>query len=413
MSFIDPNAECAKFKQKCLIELPDLSEFTNVKKLNLSHNYITKLNLDLFPPNVKVIKLGNNNIGGHIDNTVIPPDVEILELNNNEIRSFDGSGFKKLKSLIIRSNKLIKFIFPPHLRLLEIYDNELTELPTFPKTMRGIDFSQNSFKIMPIMNEELKELYCGQNQISILSGVPNELEELDASENNIRMVTWLPPNLKVIKLSGNKLKELPCIGMRRLTMLDISNNLFDDVPRLPPNITHFNISDNRLLYVTSNDFPPSIIYLDISNNVIEDIPYGLKIRCHTFKHHGNYSTLSNDESKLDDDDDYEYLTDTTKRGRQNTLEDYGFNNESKYNNEDYGLGYNGYNTKSNHYDNTNYGCNNKNDYSDYNRYDYYNYNNQYSSKYNYNTNYSVETVYQENLKNPLCVSVYNTKQVEL
>jgi hypothetical protein len=410
MSFIDPNADSVKFKRERLIEFPDLSQFNNITRINLSHNYITKLKLDLFPPNVTVIKLSNNNIGGHVDNTIIPSNVEILELNNNEIVSFDGIGFKNLQSLSIQCNKLIKFTFPPNLKMLEIYENDLTSLSLFPKTMKGIDFSHNCLKMMPPMNEELKELYCGQNQISLLSGLPTELEDLDASDNNISLVPWLPSKLKNVKLAGNKITDLPCVGLRRLAMLDISDNMFDNVPRLPPNITHLNISDNRLIHITAQVFPSSITHLDISNNVIDDIPYVLKIRCHTFKHHGNYASLGDNSPNFnDDDDDYEYLTDTSKRGRTKTLDDYGFNDE------DYSLGYNGYNTKKNHYDNTNYGLNNKNDYSDYNRYNYYNYDNEYCNRYNYNnnTNYYVDTSYQENLKNPLCVSVYNTKQVEL
>jgi hypothetical protein len=391
MSFIDETKSSLDMSKSHIVAFPDLSQYTNITSLNVSHNYIYNLDVDFFPPYIKSLSLSNNHLTGCVDD-VLPLTIEKLKLDNNNISKFDGSKFLNLKELSIASNNLVCFTFPPNIESLDISTNKLLKLPRFPDSLKGIACSNNLLTTLPTMNESLKCLSCNINKIEFLPYLPASLRELDASDNVIHTVVNLPNSLRCLLLSNNKLSGITCKTLNNLETLDIDNNRLQQVPLLPKNIINVNLAYNKIEEIDHSDIPYTVDKLNISYNRILEIPSGFRARFAEFEYQGNkYATRDFDMKK------------------------YGISDENEYNDDDddYLMG-----SKNNIH---NYFDKHKND-----RYDPYDSDFRYGNSYNHesykNLSYydklhnSVkypDTYTDDNLKNPYCVSVYNTKKIVL
>lgn len=139
-----------------LKKLPDLSKYTNLKKLNISYNQLTSID-------------------------GIPNSVEELDCSSNYI-------FKLPEHL------------PPKLRILNCFLNQLVVLPiSFPVTLNWLNCCNNSIKdIVGFLPKDLKYFNCSNNYITSFSDLPDGLVYLDYSYNCLQEPPLLPVSLETI-----------------------------------------------------------------------------------------------------------------------------------------------------------------------------------------------------------------------
>lgn len=106
---------------------------TALKELNLSFNYITKIeNLETLV-NLEVLSLFSNHIT-KIENLETLEKLVILSIGNNHIATFDGVSFIAFCSILV--NNLIQQIerlrFVSSLKVLNLEGNPIAKQPDFP-----------------------------------------------------------------------------------------------------------------------------------------------------------------------------------------------------------------------------------------------------------------------------------------
>ncbi|XP_043494616.1 protein toll-like [Polistes fuscatus] len=238
-----------------------LQEFSNVTKLNLSHNGLTNISYDLFwdlykleyldmsvnnltlPKNIfqvtrylKGLELHGNNMKELVPGLFYDlPSLELLNLMGNELVELDNKIFDDLSSL----------------KDLNLGINSLSKLPEliFHKLERLeiIDLSCNKFLYIPRKlfdkNKKVRQVLLYRNKIFIpklpdyfLSNL-EELEEVVLSSNALVNLTenlfWNSSSLKYISLNHNFLETLPqniFRGLQNVEKLIINNNMIDTLP---------------------------------------------------------------------------------------------------------------------------------------------------------------------------------------
>lgn len=273
-----------------------------VHRLNLYDRGITRCSVLKFPPQLRILNLGNNVLGWYKDvsRLLLPHSLEVLYINNNPLRDF------------VRELKL-----PPTLRMLDISKCETyndLEYLRLPKSLKHLDIHGNDLTCEGLnaifaQNKlcELKTLVVSWKGSSNVS-LPNTLEELDMSNsaagyrhfkfplllrklnmsyNSLTMGDVLcvqfPQCLKELDLSGNELDTLGGVkneGTRylqlppRLEKLDMSRNdmtvaTFSYV-RFPKQLQSLNLHDNNLdrRCVCYLNWLPNLEHLDISSNLL-------------------------------------------------------------------------------------------------------------------------------------------------
>ena len=118
----------------------------------------------------------------------IIPSYEIEEIYlidyNLETRNIILSNFKNY-------TKLKKF---------NCYNNNLTELPSFPKTLIYLKCYENKLTKLPNLPYSLMELYCHKNKLTELPDLPNSLQDLRCNDNKL---PDLPNSLKYLYYNNN------------------------------------------------------------------------------------------------------------------------------------------------------------------------------------------------------------------
>ena len=95
----------------------------------------------------------------------IPLQIEILNISDNKISKFDSKSFIKL-------------------RILNISNNELTELQNLPETLETLECENNQLRELDLATTpQLKVLICSNNPILILQHVPNSLDKIEMENN--------------------------------------------------------------------------------------------------------------------------------------------------------------------------------------------------------------------------------------
>ncbi|XP_078583589.1 uncharacterized protein LOC144866178 [Branchiostoma floridae x Branchiostoma japonicum] len=246
-----------------------LGSCQNLKKVNLSHNYLSD-RVDFLPP---------------------LPNLEEIDLSNNVISDETVPGLAKglgscqnLKKVNLSHNKLSDkgdFLPPlPNLEEIDLSHNVISD-EAVPRLAEGLGSCQN-----------LKKVNLSHNHLSdrgeFLPSLPN-LEEIDLSHNGIRdeavpgLATGLGScqNLKKVNLSHNQLSDrgefLP--SLPNLEEIDLSHNAISDeaVSGLAEGLAScqklkkVNLSHNKLS--DRGDFLPPLPNLeeiDLSHNDISD-----------------------------------------------------------------------------------------------------------------------------------------------
>lgn len=251
-------------------------------ELNLNNRGITtNFLIDfIFPNNLKILLLSNNNITS-LNGINFPNQLEVIDISNNNITYSLGFGnlliISTLKNLNLEntnfSNVNRDYIqFPDNILLLNLSNNNIRNLNYFKFNINLIelnlsnnpinfDLGLNIYNIIQLQYLNLENTYIENNYIHF----PNNILRLDLSNNNITDLKNLifNNNLQVLSLSMNPIifsnrfiLEIENILDLKALLLDNINFEFSEI-QFPNNIislslTNCNITNLENLYFGSN-----------------------------------------------------------------------------------------------------------------------------------------------------------------
>lgn len=259
-----------------------LCDLVNMRKLNLSHNHILDT-LDLGLENCEF------------------PEIKVLDLSHNHLTTFRQSDLRAgsaLEALYLNANRLgiladNAFHQMPHLRQLNLADNQLAALPP---TLFTTSSPMKSLESLQLQNNSLTlltpELFSGLTNLAMLNLSYNAIDSLYFNENTFKGLA----KLKFLDLSHNRLTSIAANTFKHLTHLQVLNVNFNQIATLS--------GDHGLR--------SSLRMLSLSQNLIEDVQKD------ALKDLDQLNSLSLDHNKI------RYLHAETFRNNVN-LEDLSFN----------------------------------------------------------------------------------------
>lgn len=205
-------------------------EGNKVVEINLSNNNLQgslassllRFDTAFIMSELKILKLADNHLKGNIlPNFLGMKKLEVLDLDNNELTEIPNAinRLQKLTTLWLSRNKFKKLpdsiAYLPNIRNLLLNDNELDRIPNPSgdgwKNLTFLDLTSNNFTQMPTFIAKLsnlQELRIGDN---FLKQLPVDLHELKALEK--------------LDVSDNFLTHVGTIGqMRSIRELTIHSN---------------------------------------------------------------------------------------------------------------------------------------------------------------------------------------------
>ncbi|AYV76911.1 MAG: hypothetical protein Barrevirus3_31 [Barrevirus sp.] len=302
-------SECVKDKSESLSlidlnlnELPDLKSLTWVHKLDLSKNNLTKIDINLLPPNLTYLCLNQNKIVELLADQ-IPETVTTLLCQCNRLINFSGDTFKNLINLDLKVNCLTSFTFPLTVKKVNISSNSLAKLGHFPETLIKFKCTNNMLSELPYINNGLTHINISKNHFRELPSFPDTIETVIAVENCISDIWYINKGLKVLNLRNNRLRSICCYTIDfpdSLRVLDLSDNTLDKIPDLNEGIIELYLRKNRFFEVPR--IPRSVKILDMSDNCLEEVPRELKKRDIKFNYEMN-TLLHDSDNSFDPDED--------------------------------------------------------------------------------------------------------------
>lgn len=232
--------------------------FSNLKKLFIDHNNLTKLPGNL--PQLEYLTCANNAL------STIPtyPNLTFLNISNNRIIDLSAYHNSKIISLDV-SNNLgfnLNFCLPV---CTELY-------------ISNISISTLNFKMFP----QLQILDCANNALSYLSN-NNTLLEINLDNNNLKKIPNMP-KIKLIEASHNQISTLATYP--ELDTIIVSYNLISTIstqPKLKKIIANNNtittinplpvveMIDFRYNLITSYDLPKNIEFASLQFNPLTEL----------------------------------------------------------------------------------------------------------------------------------------------
>lgn len=203
-----------------------------------------------FRTQVQVLDLGYNWLSALPKVLFLDTSLEEIRLENNRIEALP---------------ELLEGEMPPSLRLLDVSDNKLTELPEWVKR-----------------SETLADLNCTNNDIDIGDTVvlesPN-LTRLFMANNGLKHLDFarLPPKLATLDAGDHRLLSSirnPASLADSLQYLDLSNCGFEEFPDLSSlrSLRSIDLAHNEILGLPEWLATSPLEYLDIQENLLSDIP---------------------------------------------------------------------------------------------------------------------------------------------
>jgi hypothetical protein len=171
----------------CLNEVPDLSIFTKLKTLDISHNKITKINE--LPSSLEEF-IANDNKLTVIKNDL--PNLKRMDVGNNNITYINYG--KNMESLNIHTNPIEYITEMKYLYFLNIQNTKINNIPTYPR-LKEFDCSYTNIEMIPKM-PLLEILTCGHSDVKTIDEMPM-LEFLEMINTNVKQINYM-----------NKLKRL-------------------------------------------------------------------------------------------------------------------------------------------------------------------------------------------------------------
>jgi Leucine-rich repeat (LRR) protein len=125
-----------------LSELPDLSDYTNLKTLYCGHNQLTHFNK--LPYNLQHLRCDYNQLT-HLDNLIeLTPNLQGLGCGHNQLKELDNLPLN-IQHLFCENNKLIQLTnLPENLKVLSCSYNKLEQLD-LPETVEMLYCDHNPF----------------------------------------------------------------------------------------------------------------------------------------------------------------------------------------------------------------------------------------------------------------------------
>jgi Leucine-rich repeat (LRR) protein len=200
-----------------LTEIPDLSAFTALKKLDLYCNKITRINT-FHAPALEYLNLSSNAIE-KIENLSCFPNLKTLQVGNNKLSKIENiESLVSIRSVALRGNQIQQIeALPPHIEELFLCENNIHEIPdltSYPKLFK-LYLEQNhissfSFDLLP---RELLILYLTKNDIRELQKPHvehNYIDTLGLIDNPIEKLEWIEclPQMESVSITGKTLKRI-------------------------------------------------------------------------------------------------------------------------------------------------------------------------------------------------------------
>jgi internalin A len=225
-----------------LTKIPsEISELTQLIKLNLSGNHIIKIK-------------GLENL----------TQLTEFNLNYNQLTEIKGLELPQLSILLLESNQLkeIKGLEQLiQLRRLRLNGNQLTEIKGLERLTQLRELSLYDNKLKEI--KDLEQL----TQLTWLFLNGNRLKELKGLEQ-LTQLTWL-------SLFSNQFKEIKGLEtLTQLTQLNLGSNQLKEIKGLETltQLTQLDLDNNQLTKIKGLETLTQLTQLDLNNNQLTEIP---------------------------------------------------------------------------------------------------------------------------------------------
>jgi len=247
--------------------LPNLRDYPDLEKLNISYNNIYSFDYNNLPPSLKKLDISSNRI---FLLSYLPDNIVSLNVSCNKISSFNGSLFTGLQILNISKNKLYYFQFPPNAREVDISNNYLNALNgIMPNSLIGLDCSKNKLVKLPTINDNLEVIDFTDNKIedSLEITQNSSLKSIYGSHNLMSEITELPLKLEVLELKSNFINAI-CDIPNGTISINLSNNNLSNFPKLPEGIKAVRLDNNIIENI--GFVPNSVRILSLHDNFIPE-----------------------------------------------------------------------------------------------------------------------------------------------
>lgn len=140
-------------------------------------------------------------------------------------------------------------------RTLQFSPGQITSIKNVPTRLRVLEIPQNLLVDLPDLPITLQTLNVTKNYISTISfkTIPG-LERLQISNNNLEEISDLPPRLLELHISENRLSHIDFGNAKKLEVVDITGNQISVVDNLPSTVSDFQSEGNpSITYYNSSD----------------------------------------------------------------------------------------------------------------------------------------------------------------
>lgn len=246
----------------------DMNSMVYVTKLDLSNNFIDKINGSMLPPNLKSLNLSNNKLIT-IDLSTFPKTINELKMNNCKLIIIKGlNTCYNLHAFYCSNNNINSFPQLP-MNLIKFVANNCSIkefIGDFPEDLENVSLNNNLITKFPNFSNNIITLSMDHNEIEIIDELPDNLQKLYMGMNSIHIINCcFPTSLEEIWLQHNDLSELPELP-NGLVRCDISYNSITEIKYIPGELEEFDVSYNKL-----STLPPEIY--DQNVNVKSDGNY--------------------------------------------------------------------------------------------------------------------------------------------
>lgn len=162
LSEFEDNITFLDLSNKHLKILPDLSRFTNLRRLDCQFNRL--IHLQHLPISLIVLNCSHNRL---IQLPELPPKLRKLYCSNNQLIDLPNIYHKPLRDLNCSFNDLTQL---PQLNLqlkkLDCSFNNITSIPNLPQSLQGLSCDNNELYALPLLPESLKDIVMYENPVS-------------------------------------------------------------------------------------------------------------------------------------------------------------------------------------------------------------------------------------------------------